>query len=434
MIASEIPFPHQLRPLSYAQQLDRIVTRVLEEESHLLDAQEDWPWIDGFLTFNDNNEAKSDLFRLLNRKPGWLRPTTRAASTSNTAVLVIAPALQSQAPVSSGADWVETQGPNSLEDWLLLLSRPEVYDLARKFKIPIISSSGGGGGVDKMREAILTYSKGSQRTLSFSTSSSSLESLIIAAVRKYESAKHVVRLNPLARDAFHRLLVVANKELEWPEGDKFLVSSILSNLKSLPAAEENEVEDEDEGDGAVLGDCQDLATNETSSFPPSRALRNNQLFFFPYTTSTFSLTFPSRSDLLEYIKYLKLERKMLDLMEITRKSSPSSLSLALDLMHSCIPEWKSLVAKERELVNSGQGCGGHISGIPWMVVYTPVYVLTRILHRGRHLILDMSDSFSSSASLSSSNNKPDRYKALASHLRMLLDQKYFLQSKQRGLR
>ena len=88
----------------------------------------------------------------------------------------------------------------------------------------------------------------------------------------------LTRVGPLIelteqKEIFQRIVIACNREMEWPEDNRFLLKSIMTNTK-----------------------------DRKWSYPR-------------YNVNRISLTWPTRNDFLEYVNYLKEERDIQILMQ-----------------------------------------------------------------------------------------------------------------------
>ena len=149
-----------------------------------------------------------------------------------------------------------------------------------------------------------------------------LDSQIRLFVYLSPNTGRVIKITDPPRDTFHRLFVIYNRAREWPEDDKFMTNSILTNL------------------------------------------RDNARRFPSYKVHRTSLIWPTRGDLLSYIRLLQLEAKVGKIIE---QNTEASFREVVQIWKECKPEWVECVEEGR----------GHVTEVPWFQSFTPGVVERR---------------------------------------------------------
>jgi hypothetical protein len=129
-----------------------------------------------------------------------------------------------------------------------------------------------------------------------------------------------IRLHPKSVELFERLFIIYNREREWPE------NLYLDHIKS------NLIEDPEK-------------------FPS-------------YRVNRCEMTWPTRDDLMRFISKLRHERKIHDLL-----SNSESSEEGLELAQIEFSTWLSSI----------NSFSDHVTGIPWLLVFTTEWVQTRII-------------------------------------------------------
>ncbi|KAJ3415869.1 hypothetical protein HDV05_003933 [Chytridiales sp. JEL 0842] len=105
-------------------------------------------------------------------------------------------------------------------------------------------------------------------------------------------------------------------------------------------------------------------------------LKKDAAHFVPYRYTRLSITWPTRDDFVEYFRLIKLEADLRVAATASEASLPKEVVLdAIATCASCFEAWQDIV--KREVM--------HCTGIPWMQVFTPGWVLTRIVELLYHL-------------------------------------------------
>ncbi|KAJ3032178.1 UNVERIFIED_CONTAM: hypothetical protein HDU68_000017 [Siphonaria sp. JEL0065] len=207
-----------------------------------------------------------------------------------------------------------------------LLSRTELLDLAKQYKIPKHASL----AVPALQAAILENSITiSQFSFSFSSNQKSAADILYTKLKTVLGP--CIYIPNTIVETFYRLFIIYNREREWP--DNPFLPHIRTNLKT------------------------------------------NRLHFNKYTVNRVSITWPTAADLTEYIQMLKLSHEILTILSPINGQTPQetrdSLELkAIDLAETCIPVFEAWVVDNPE---------GHISGIPWLTSFTAGRVAASIL-------------------------------------------------------
>lgn len=300
--------------LSYHQQHQSIIQTVLECEMHLFTPEEHLFFA---LYQTIPKECQNMHFRILNSRTWkWERISSLLHETNNSQVLNQLSTLN--LPV------FQQNGPESIADWISLLSKSELMQICQIHKI---KSNGTRRG--KLSELLVNFAK-SQSSLSFVPGIQGISTCdrILATVK--QTVGPVLKLDATTRNLFFRLYTIYFRSRRWPSDDKWMTASILSNLSSSNA----------------------------------QAKRVHQAF----KVVRSPLFWPSRVDLLEYFDLIKLE-----------------FEVDCILKRNTTACWESVVkdtncSQEQWLILKNSG-SEHCSGIQWLQVYTPYWVLTRILGR-----------------------------------------------------
>ncbi|KAJ3287239.1 hypothetical protein HK104_008708 [Borealophlyctis nickersoniae] len=307
-----------LKRLSYIEQLENIISVVMAEEMHLLD-EDDRTII---ATYRNLPECAKELyFKLLNHRTLKFERVDKLNYPSISDLNGGLDALCYAKPFR----FTDESGPPDLMGWLGLLRRDELDELAKGRHICT-----AGKSVNDVRELLVRSTK-SQTILSFlsassqrmqSSRSNNVEDNLKTQVRR--KLGKVIRLSDVPRDTFHRIFVISNRTREWPEDDKFMTNSILTNLR----------------EGA-------------RRFPS-------------YTVNRTSLIWPTRDACIDYVRYLKMERHI---RLILQNNTVADFQEVVRLWKELKVEWDACVMEKR----------GHVTQIPWFQVFTPGWILTRIM-------------------------------------------------------
>ncbi|KAI8924684.1 hypothetical protein BC831DRAFT_464343 [Entophlyctis helioformis] len=234
------------------------------------------------------------------------------------------------------AGFVRLGGPDTLSDWLLIARRDEIVRLCRSHrirttgvKLPLLQSS-------------LLASVATQRTLAASasrlhgfSSRADAHNQLLDAVKTQIGP--VYRMEESARDTFQRLFVVALRCRVWPANSAFMTDSILSNL---------------------------AADNNSGS----------RRSFVKVAVHRTALVWPTKHDFDAYFRVLKTENEVEALVEKllsegTTRVSEDELAEYCDRMRPLVDEWRDVVRSDP--------C--HVTGIPWFMIFTHGYLLTRMV-------------------------------------------------------
>ncbi|KAJ3130173.1 hypothetical protein HK098_005420 [Nowakowskiella sp. JEL0407] len=275
---------------SYLEQMQMFIATVLESEKHLFTESE--------------IETSFKFIRLSKIK--W-KSETNSISDACTELC------------SEKLRFAKNFGPDSLSEWLDILTKDELMEFAKNRKIPYLSKK----KVSEIRLDLQTNVT-SQSTLSFSNLKHKENNVgsdrLLSEIKRLIGP--VIILNETIRDLFHRLFIVYNRTMNWPDRDQFMTNSILTNLRKDPR-----------------------------KFPD-------------YEVYRIDLTWPTKEIFDEYVRLLKLERDVV----IARDAEDKSETMLL--FEQCLAQWETVVSSS----------DGHVSGVSWLQVFTPGWVLTRILH------------------------------------------------------
>ncbi|KAI9351158.1 hypothetical protein DFJ73DRAFT_379247 [Zopfochytrium polystomum] len=247
---------------------------------------------------------------------------------------------------SNIADGDERQ--KSLDDWLRLLTKDELLLIAkeRKLKIPPASTAAD------VRAKLSSFSK---RQLTFSKKGT-LESDTALLSRVTKLIGRTVTLKPAAARTFHkigRLFVIFGRLREWPEN--FFLDHIRTNLRSDPVS------------------------------------------YVSVAVQKVSITWPTWKDFDDYFNMLLLESEAIYLSN----DWELNLDRLFEITESC---YEDLQKEIRE------GSPGHVTGIPWLQMFTKGWIRTRLCEM--------------LCSICTRQKQPEKKKQV---LRTLLDQSAFLQ-------
>ncbi|KAJ3035101.1 hypothetical protein HDV00_004323 [Rhizophlyctis rosea] len=327
--------------LSYLDQMSLIIDAVQKDESHLLD-EKDQSIINAYLSLP--NESKEVYFKLLNNRTFKYE---RVDKLNYPFIESLERAIQ----FLKSAGFLDDAGPESIDEWMSLLRRDELVDLAKDRRV-----SATGKSITELRNAIMKSSR-SQPLLQFMLpascgggSSKADKALLLHVQRKIGK---VIKLSTKARDTFHRVFIIYNRTREWPEDEKFMTNSILTNLR-----------------------------DKARKFPT-------------YNVHRTSLIWPTREDLLSYVRLLQLEFRVARMIE---KNTMDDYKAVVEVWEECRAEWEDCV-KERK---------GHVTEVPWFQVFTPGWILTRIMQLCAHALFRLKE-----------------YRRQVELLRQLLDQRMF---------
>lgn len=215
---------------------------------------------------------------------------------------------------------IEMGQPSTVQEALQLLKRSELLDICNHHRIPT------NGKKMPALITILVNTTLQQSLLSFSSKSNSksFDSLFEQILSK---TGPLLKLTSIARDLFHRMYIIYFRSTLWPDEDKFMTRSILAHVRE------------------------------------DKKCRRN---YFPVNVSRFGLFWTKRSELVEYAVYLRTE---LELKDIEGRNNKDAWDEVLDLTNILYSEWHNIISRGE----------GHVTGIPWLQVYTPGCVLTRYI-------------------------------------------------------
>ncbi|EGF78296.1 hypothetical protein BATDEDRAFT_90934 [Batrachochytrium dendrobatidis JAM81] len=304
---------------SYSEQLQHMISNVLPEESHLLDDQHMsvLRWFDRL-----SEGSQIVMFRLLNRR-------TRKYVYINKIKLHEDEDINQILAELVNADYIVLDGPSTLEEWVDLLKKDQLVDLAKHHRVAT-----SGKKLAVLRESFLA-TVNNQLNLDTFTKLGRISTLEKAHERLIKLIQEIVgpllKVTELARSAFYRLFVIYNRTTMWPKHDSFLTNSILCNLS---------------------------ASNESKKS------------FAQYTVHRTSLVWSDKAEFELYFTSLKVEHEMAEL--IADKPAESQLVEFCNKAAILFDLWLLIIAEHPS----------HVTGIPWFMVFThgklPA-VLTRIV-------------------------------------------------------
>ncbi|KAJ3051552.1 hypothetical protein HK097_007432 [Rhizophlyctis rosea] len=310
----------EYRRLSYLDQMDHIITAVREDESHLLDEHDRV-----IIAAYDNlpEDAKELYFKLLNNR-------TLKYERIDKFNYPYIENLDSAVQTLKMVEFLDDTGPDDLDGWMSLLRRDELVDMAKDRRI-----SPTGKTIDDLRDAILKSLR-NQPLLQFfgGSGGSRAEKTFLLQVQR--RIGKVIKITSPPRSTFHRLFIIYNRTREWPEDDKFMTNSILTNLR-----------------------------DNARRFPTYRVYRT-------------SLIWPTREDMLSYVRLLQLEVRVARIME---KNTEEGFREVKEIWRECKGEWEECVGEGR----------GHVTEVPWFQVFTPGWVLTRIMTTCAHALFRLKE-------------------------------------------
>ncbi|KAK5667594.1 hypothetical protein QVD99_005712 [Batrachochytrium dendrobatidis] len=301
---------------SYSEQLQHMISNVLPEESHLLDDQHMsvLRWFDRL-----SEGSQIVMFRLLNRR-------TRKYVYINKIKLHEDEDINQILAELVNADYIVLDGPSTLEEWVDLLKKDQLVDLAKHHGVAT-----SGKKLAVLRESFLA-TVNNQLNLDTFTKLGRISTLEKAHERLIKLIQEIVgpllKVTELARSAFYRLFVIYNRTTMWPKHDSFLTNSILCNLS---------------------------ASNESKKS------------FAQYTVHRTSLVWSDKAEFELYFTSLKVEHEMAEL--IADKPAESQLVEFCNKAAILFDLWLLIIAEHPS----------HVTGIPWFMVFTHAAVLTRIV-------------------------------------------------------
>ncbi|KAJ3112828.1 hypothetical protein HDU96_004129 [Phlyctochytrium bullatum] len=332
--------------LSYIQQWDKVIETVFDGEQHLFSDEQQ----SVISTFRSLEEDAKELFiKLMMRKIKVERLDKLDFPRIND-IYCAADALLEAGFIVLGID------PTDLPAQLGLLTRDELLPLAKHRRIPTTRQT-----VDAIRLALIASTR--QRTLpGFWHGASSVSAL---AKDVAQAVGRTVRLADAVVAVFHRLFLVHNREREWP--DSFFVDLVRTNLRA----------------------------------------KRNRLTFPSYTVHRVALTWPTSAALDAYIGALKERRALHDALVGMPKLTPGEVPRKrkreagdqdgetvedrgeYDVPRALVAWGEPLLEMCRESevkwearVDTGIA---HVSGVPWLAVYTEGWVRTRIMEIHAHV-------------------------------------------------
>ena len=278
--------------LSYVEQFEECLNGVLDSESFLVDDR-----IAGiFLSLPLS--SKEIYIKLFNRIVRWI-PISKLCSDCMDCDEVFAATL-----VLLDKGFVDFGGPTTFMEWENIATKNVLEEICKDQGIKF-------SGLRKSELAAILLSHFNEKGL------------------KYIQDKigPVVMIDSMVRESFIHYFIIYQRLTNWPADEKFMLPSILSNLKL------------------------DNISRKT---------------FVKIDFTRCSLVWPSQECFVRYLNALKLGSKC-DLL-LQSKNQIDWLKV-IEIYQSILEEW-SIECKKSE---------AHITGIPWLGIFTPGWVQTRIV-------------------------------------------------------
>jgi hypothetical protein len=282
---------------SYVEQFTECILSVLESEAYLVDE------CTGSKFLNCSSTAKELYIRLFNRRWRWIRLSS--LPTDKLCPELIAEGIEELC----ACGFVEIGWPIDSHSIYQISTKIELEQICREHSLKI-----SGKSKNELWQSLLTLM--------------SLDECISAL--KIQIGK-LTLLNENVRQEFFRYFIVYQRLDKWIKDDKFMLTSILANLKH------------DNGN--------------------RRPFVNVQYVRSP-------LFWPTKDDLDDYIAALKLEAVCIELLDANTHASH------VQIVDNC------LIFKEKWL-EACRKSESHVTGISWFGMFTAGWVWTRIMHIGQ---------------------------------------------------
>ncbi|KAJ2998548.1 Fanconi-associated nuclease 1 [Globomyces sp. JEL0801] len=284
---------------TYLEQFLTCIYTVLLDESHLFN-EDELNIVQAFQLISE--ESQLLYIKLFNRKWKWIRTITLD-------------------PTFSSFNFSELKENNLIlsneihkcEEWIRLLTKTELVSLAQLYHIKHHSLN-----KPRLLQKLLEVREHSSLIISRTEIEEKLCDRIKSIIGD------VVMLTENTRNLFQKFFIIFERISIWPDKDQFMLNSIL--------------------------------TNTNNDHPCKRT-------FAKLNVNRLSIFWARRSDVEEFIHYLKLEHKLRLLLEEENWDDVSS-----HLNEILIP-WR-LIAQQKE---------SHVTGIPFFSVFTAGWVMTRTL-------------------------------------------------------
>ena len=309
--------------LNYVEQLDLVINGCMQEES-ILFSEDEMSVIQDYR--NLDVVVKEVWFRLLNhRKYKWERLDKLVSNDK--AHLRYAESVDVLKDVEF-VDFLRKGDSRRLDVVIDVASRDELVEVAKNYGVKTV-----GVKKDQLKASIIASSKTQSSICNWlrvpNGNPENIQNSLLNALLKVVGP--VFQLKSQVREVFHRLFVVYFRVSSWPEDDKFMNSSIMSNLSE----------------------------NHASKYS-----------FVPYKVHRTSLVWPSRDAFCEYFDALKLEQQISDEIHAWNNGDASSDNWGGDI-YEVFEAWQVMMTSEETCV--------HVTGILWFQTFTRGWVLTRII-------------------------------------------------------
>ncbi|KAI8814596.1 hypothetical protein BJ742DRAFT_270091 [Cladochytrium replicatum] len=320
--------------LSYQQQVEVVLRAVLADEGHLF-THEELHWFDCYSGLG--SDAQEVFIKLLNRRPKVERISRIRFKRMDQDRVDAAVSILVHAGFAS-----DKLPEDDLSSWLKLLRKDELALFAGELRI---------GGIAKTKVAELSSDSFPPRVADDTHSPVSCVDSVLQRIKSF--AGPTIHLSPPHRALFNRLFLVYNRSQTWPGDTGFMLDSILTNLRD------------------------------------STRRRN----FASFTVHRFGLTWPTREELLDYERCLRLEYEWAEaeaeLLSVGKRDADAEKGRVRTrlrekmsgIMEVAVEEWERWVREERT----------HVSGVAWLQMFTGGWVVTRIVSQATRFCHQIED-------------------------------------------